>query len=83
MRISTKITISILIYIPLVILATFEVISENIIIFLIFITQSILHFIDSYLYYKKDKKLFMSSLIIACVTMLITITIMLLEIAYH
>ncbi len=74
MRISTKIFFSILIYISMALLGTFQIIPESVAMFLIFFTQAIFFFYDSYVFYNKDKKLFKSSIVSGLIMMVLSST---------
>ena len=74
MRISTKIFFSILIYISMALLGTFNVIPESIAMFLIFFTQAIFFFYDTYVFHNRDKKLFKSSIVSAFIMIVLSFT---------
>lgn len=74
MRISTKIIFSVLIYISAALLSTFEVIPDTIAMFLIFFTQAIFFFYDSYAFYNKDRNLFKNSIISGFIMTILSFT---------
>lgn len=74
MRISTKVIFSILIYISAALLSTFEVIPDSIAMFLIFFTQAIFFFYDSYVFYNKDKNLFKKSIVSGFIMTILSFT---------
>ncbi|MDY4253758.1 MULTISPECIES: hypothetical protein [unclassified Clostridium] len=74
MRISTKIFFSVLIYILMALLSTFEVIQDSIAMFLIFFTQSIFFFYDAYAFYNKDNKLFKNSIVSGFIMIVLSFT---------
>lgn len=74
MRISTKIMFSVLIYISMALLSTFEVISDSIAMFIIFFTQAIFFFYDSYVFYNKDKKIFRNSIVSGFIMIILSFT---------
>ena len=74
MRILTKIMFSVLIYILTALLSTFEVISDSIAMFIIFFTQAIFFFYDSYAFYNKDKKLFKNRIVSGFIITILSFT---------
>lgn len=77
MNIKTKLTISFVMYLVLAIPVALDIVTDSFSIFYLWFVQSVLFFIDSYLFKKNNnKRMFISSVISGILTLLVPIYIL-------